>query len=97
MNYFFHPAAEAEHLEIIAYYESKKPGLGASYLEEFELGMASICYMPNLFPVDKHPDIRRMNLNKFPFTVIYREFSGSIQVLALAHQRRRPQYWLGRF
>ncbi|MES0492178.1 MAG: type II toxin-antitoxin system RelE/ParE family toxin [Leptospirales bacterium] len=97
MKYFFHPAAEAEHLEIIAYYESKKPGLGASYLEDFELGAASICDMPNLFPVDKQPDIRRMNLIKFPFTVIYREFSRSIQVLAIAHQRRRPQYWLGRF
>lgn len=30
MTYFFHPAAEAEHLETVAYYESKRAGLGAS-------------------------------------------------------------------
>ncbi len=30
MSYCFHPAAEIEHLETVAYYESKKPGLGAS-------------------------------------------------------------------
>jgi hypothetical protein len=29
MSYFFHPAAEAEYLEAIAYYESKRAGLGA--------------------------------------------------------------------
>ncbi len=31
MSYFFHPAAEAEHLESIAYYESKRPGLVISF------------------------------------------------------------------
>ena len=25
MNYHFHPAAEAEHLETVVYYESKRP------------------------------------------------------------------------
>ena len=29
-------------------------------------------------------------------TVIYREHSGEVQVLAVAHYRRRPGYWLGR-
>lgn len=28
MNYSFHPAAEAEFLESVSYYESKVPGLG---------------------------------------------------------------------
>jgi hypothetical protein len=28
MSYYFHPAAEAEHLETVAYYESKQAGLG---------------------------------------------------------------------
>jgi hypothetical protein len=29
VRFVFHPAAEAEHLEAIAYYESGRPGLGA--------------------------------------------------------------------
>ena len=43
MNYVFHPSAEAEHLESIAYYESKRPGLGASYLAEFERILVHVC------------------------------------------------------
>jgi hypothetical protein len=31
VNYGFHPAAEAEHLEQIAFYESRQQGLGARY------------------------------------------------------------------
>lgn len=42
MNYEFHPIAEAEHLETVAYYESKRAGLGATYLTEFESTMTAI-------------------------------------------------------
>ena len=96
MNYFLHPAAEAEYLESIAYYESKRPGLGASYLAEFERVMELICEAPQRNPVENRPDLRRMRMKKFPYTVLYREKAGSVQVLAVAHHRRRPQYWLGR-
>ena len=47
MSYFFHPAAEAEHLESIAYFESKRPGLGATYLSEFERVMGIVCESPH--------------------------------------------------
>ncbi len=96
MSYSFHPAAETEHLETIAYYELKRPGLGATYLSEFEQVMRIVCETPHRYPVEKKPDIRRIRMKKFPFTVLYRELSGSVQVLAVAHHRRRPLYWLGR-
>jgi hypothetical protein len=35
MNYSFHPAAAAEHLEQITFYESRQAGLGARYREHF--------------------------------------------------------------
>jgi toxin ParE1/3/4 len=96
MNYEFHPAAEAEHLESVAYYESRRPGLGASYLGEFEKIMGLVCESPQRYPIDKKPDIRRIRMKRFPFTILYRVASETIQVLAVAHHRRRPQYWLGR-
>lgn len=71
MTYFFHPAAEAEHLETIAYYESKRPGLGAIYLTELESIIEHICENPHRYAIEK-------------------------PLLAVAHHRRRPQYWLGR-
>lgn len=36
MNYSFHPAAEAEFLESVGFYESKVPGLGGALIDEFE-------------------------------------------------------------
>ena len=97
MSYFFHPAAEAEHLESIAYFELKRPGLGATYLLEFEQLMIDVCEFPHRYAIETQPDVRRVVMERFPFTVLYRDFLGSVQVLAVAHHRRRPQYWLGRF
>lgn len=96
MNYEFHPIAEAEHLETVAYYESKRAGLGAIYLTEFEATMTTICGFPSRFPVERKPDIQRGKMEKFPFNILFREVSGQVQVLAIAHLRRRPSYWLGR-
>jgi len=96
VSYQFHPAAEAEHLETVAYFESKRPGLGASYLAEFEMVMSSVCASPHRYPIERRPDIRRIRMKRFPYFVLYREVSGTIQVLAVAHHRRRPNYWLGR-
>ena len=96
MTYVFHPAAEIEYLESIAYFESKKPGLGATYLEDFERIMKNICQAPHRYTIEKQPDIRRVKMNKFPYFILFRESSNIVQVLAVAHYRRRPQYWLGR-
>ncbi len=96
MSYFYHPAAESEHLESVAYFESKRPGLGSLYFADFEETMEIICASPLRYPIGMQPDVRRVQLKKFPFTVLYRQTSTAIQVLAVAHHRRRPQYWLGR-
>jgi hypothetical protein len=96
MSYGFHSAAEAEHLESVAFYESKRPGLGASCLAEFERIMRTVCEAPHRYPVEKQPDVRRIRMKRFPFAVLFRESSGSVQVPAVAHGRRCPQYWLGR-
>ena len=94
--YSFHPAAEAEHLELVAYYESKRAGLGATYLVEFEQTLVDVCKAPHRYVIVQSPDIRQQVMKKFPFTVLYRETSGNVQVLAIAHHRRRPDYWSGR-
>ena len=96
MTYRFHPAAEAEHLETIAWYESQGAGLGARYLAEFELVLAQVCGHPHRYPIDRRPDIRRVRMRRFPFTILYREAEGQVEILAVAHHRRRPAYWLVR-
>ena len=96
MNCSFHPAAEAEFLEAIGYYESNVPGLGSAFLQEFEALAEVIADSPKAWQVERAPDIRRAPLRRFPLSIVYRENADGCQVLAVAHQKRRPQYWLGR-
>jgi len=96
MSYSFHPAAEAEFLESVGYYESKVPGLGSAFIEELEALAELIDESPQGWQVELKPDIRRAPLHRFPLSIVYREKPGAFQILAVAHDRRRPYYWLGR-
>jgi plasmid stabilization system protein ParE len=96
MTYSFHPAAEAEFLESVGYYESKVSGLGNAFIQEFEALIRLISESPKAWQIELQPNIRRVPLHRFPLSIIYRDKPDGIQVLAVAHDRRRPQYWLGR-
>lgn len=96
MNYCFHRAALAEHLDQVAFYESRLAGLGKDYLAEFEALMAHICAAPDSYPQTSVPNIRKAGFRRFPFHMIYRVEPAQIVILAVAHHRRRPVYWAGR-
>jgi hypothetical protein len=96
MKYEFHPNAEAEFLESVGFYESKVKGLGSAFIDEFEVIAKLVCESPKQRKIEQKPDIRRAPLRRFPFSIIYREKQSVIQVLAVAHDRRRPLYWLPR-
>ena len=96
MKALFLPAAEAEHLKQIEYYESKQAGLGARYLAEVLAALEYICESPHRFPVVRPPSLRRLALRRFPFAIVFREFADSVQVVAIAHHRRAPDYWAKR-
>lgn len=72
MNYFFHPAARIEHLEHLAFYESRKPGLGVRYLAAFEAAMSKVCDAPHRYKIEYPPEIRRYRVRGFPYNILYR-------------------------
>jgi plasmid stabilization system protein ParE len=39
---------------------------------------------------------RRLMLKRFPYFVVFRELPRKIQIIAIAHAKRRPGYWRGR-
>jgi toxin ParE1/3/4 len=94
--YLLHPEAAAEHRKQVAYYESQQAGLGRKYHAEFQVAAAAVCASPHRYRLVCPPEIRRIRLQVFPFDLIYREHAGSVHVLAIAHHRRRPDYWLDR-
>jgi plasmid stabilization system protein ParE len=92
----FHPSAEAEHLEQVAWYEARQPGLGAHYLADIQRTLQAVCKSPTRFPLVRAPDIRRAGTSAFPFGIMFRVRADGIEVLAVSHHRRRPTHWLGR-
>ena len=96
MTIWFHPEAEAEHLDTVVYYETRRAGLGALYLAAFEQALETVRDNPHRYRIVNEPDIRRVPLARFPLSVIYRETGERVEILAVAHHKRRPAYWIAR-
>jgi plasmid stabilization system protein ParE len=89
----FHPDAEAELEQAIAFYEQRAEGLGADFLAAAEEAVRRAVEWPSAgTPLEAGR--RRVYLRRFPYAVVYRVLSESrIRVLAVADLRRRPRYW----
>jgi plasmid stabilization system protein ParE len=90
--YSFHPEAEAELEDASHFYESRMLGLGKSFAAEVERTI----HLIREFPDAGSPaglTRRRVLVARFPYSVVYRHDAGSIVIVAVAHQRRRPGYW----
>ena len=91
----FHVAARQELAAAIQRYDSELAGLGDDLLAEVEQVVQTIAAHPEA-GTPHQANTRRLVLKRFPFTLIYRAMEQDIVILAIAHQRRRPTYWLRR-
>ena len=94
MNLRFLDPAEEEMLEAARTYEDQAGGLGERFLDEVEGCMELLLDRPHIGR--RVGEFRRFPLRKFPFTLIYALEGDDLVVVAVAHSRRRPGYWMGR-
>jgi toxin ParE1/3/4 len=90
-----HPLAEQEALAAFRWYEERNALVARILLIEFEAAMDLIAESPGRWPRISRR-YRRFVLGRFPFSIVYRLRGGCVEVIALAHHRRRPGYWTGR-
>lgn len=95
MRLTFHVEADAEVTEAARYYELQVEDLGVSFLEELDAALDRIIAHPKASPLVGR-DVRRAVLRRFPYSVFYAIESDRIWIIAVAHQKRRPNYWLDR-
>lgn len=91
----FHPAAVREAEEAYDWYQERSPSAASAFLAELERAIGIIAEAPDR-PARYLHGTRRVLLRRFPFAVVYRPAGDAIQVIAVAHGRRRPGYWHGR-
>jgi toxin ParE1/3/4 len=81
-------------------YQGKRSGLGDEFVAAIDVALDQITRLPKAgAPVPRVPrdlGVRRAPVAKFPYHVVYIETPAEIRVLAFAHDRRRPGYWLSR-
>ena len=71
----------------------RKSALAAgAFLAELDLAVERIAENPEMYP-HYIRGTRRYLLQRFPFYLIYREVHGKVELIAVAHGRRRPGYW----
>ena len=66
-----------------------------AFVDEFERVAALLCIQPQL-GAQWGNGRRRFPLRKFPYSVIYYLRDDELRIVAIAHHRRRPEYWSGR-
>jgi hypothetical protein len=95
MRFYFHAEAETEFDRAIEYYEDCRRGLGIEFAQEVNETIGRIVQFPTTW-TRLSTNTRRCLVNRFPFGIIYRTESGIIEIIAVADQRRRPNYWRNR-
>ena len=91
----YHEAAEVELLNEIGYLELRGKGLGRRFYAEVRLAERLIAQFPESAE-EIRPGIRKRLLRKFRHSFIYSIEQNGLLILAVAHQSRRPEYWVGR-
>ncbi len=91
----FHPEAEQEYLEALAWYRERSPTAAISFERAFDRAIKTIRDAPHRWPLYLS-GCRRYTLHQFPFIVVYATLTSHTVVLAIAHGHRRPGYWKDR-
>ena len=90
-----HPAALEEATAAERWYRDRSDTAAVAFVAEIDRAVEQIRDAPERWP--RHTQgTRRFLLRRFPFTVIYRVGSAAVEIIAVAHGRRRPDYWKGR-
>lgn len=87
-----HPEAQSEIVGSLQYYEENDPALAEDLDELIDTAVQLVASKPDTWPAYLH-GTRRYLLHRFPYSLIYREKDAVIQIVALAHHRRKPGYW----
>lgn len=95
IGYRFLLPAEEEMTEASVFYEAATSGLGADFLDEVERVIKILREHPELGQ-SVGRGVRRALLHRFPFSFIYSVEVDTVVIVAVAHQRRRPDYWRDR-
>ena len=90
------PASD-EFSEAVRWYEARRPGLGGEFFDAVAATLSLIETNPVIgTKISADGQTRRVLVAKFPYQVVYRLRRTEMVIVAIAHLKRRPEYWKNR-
>jgi toxin ParE1/3/4 len=89
----FREAAARELTSDVRYYNKHYPGRGDRFAAAVGRSLRAITLSPLAFTLLYEPDIRSAKVERFPYRVVFIVVGADIEVVAVAHAKRRPAYW----
>ena len=101
MRLELHPEAQAELRSAALWYDERRAGLGDEFIAEVSAALDRIGGTPESYPAWPRtraagPLIRKATIQRFPYVIAFEKHEQRVLVLAVAHAKRRPLYWLTR-
>jgi len=91
----FLPEADEEFREAARYYESEAAGVGMAFIVAVHKAAGEVVEFP-LAAQALRAGIRKKVLQHFAYNLFYAIEIDAIVIVAVAHQRKRPNYWRAR-
>jgi toxin ParE1/3/4 len=96
-----HPEARGELRSAAIWYDGRRPGLGDEFISEVSSALDRIGDTPESYPQWPRTRaagsvIRKATIQRFPYVIAFERHEQHVLVLAVAHAKRRPLYWLRR-
>lgn len=95
MKVVFSEISKTELEDAISFYELEFEGLGKRFKTEIRSSIKRILRYPRAWPFEGG-EIRKCLMSKFPYKILYSIEEDHLFIIALAHQHRRPDYWIDR-
>lgn len=95
MKLVFHSLVEEDIQDAVDWYESKSEGLGEEFILSLYKSFSLIESHPLVYEI-RYAEFRVCLIDRFPYTVHYKEEGNHIFVSGVWHASRNPARWLGR-
>ena len=90
--YRLHPLAWLEIEGGDEWYLQRSADASAGFIAAVSEAIDSICQAPQRYPKCLY-GTRRLVLHRFPFSIVYLDKADVVNIVAVAHSKRKPGYW----
>lgn len=88
----FHPDARIDAIEAYDWYAERSQQVADTFQQELQDTGRAIQDSPERW-AKYLSGTRRYVMKRFPFVVVYRVAAERVEIMAVAHGRRKPGYW----